>query len=154
VFTIRPAATMAVTLLAGLALTACSSSSHPSTSSSGSTAKSLRKDIKQVGQCLSSHGADPSGLTGLLTGTPITVTGTQLTRLRSASTACDSSLPASLKQRLATTITCLDRSGSHLDAGAPLRSLFTLDLSSPKVTAEVKACAPALAARSPKSKRS
>lgn len=136
-------------LAAGSILAACGGS-QSSSPSSAPPSGSLRKDIKAVGKCLTSHGADATGLTGLLTGAPITATTPQLSALRSASTACQATVPANLERNLTTIVSCLDGRGYHLDASAPLASLFSLDLSAAKDPAAIKACSPALPKRSSK----
>jgi hypothetical protein len=140
-------AALSAAIVAGLTLSACSSNnSAPSPSSS-----SRRGGLKAISNCLSDHGADPTSLNGLLSGTPITATASQLGALRSAGRACESAVPVKQEKSLAATVTCLNGRGYHLDAGAPLESLFSLDLSRASVSAAVTKCAAASPARAPKS---
>jgi hypothetical protein len=136
------------TIAAGLVLTACSSSHSPSPATSS---KSRGGGLKTVSNCLSSHGADPSSLNGLLSGSPITATPARLTALRGASKACESSVPAKLKGGLSSTVSCLDRHGYHLDSDTPLSALFSLDLSKSTVTTAVTNCSAALSSRASRS---
>lgn len=100
-----------------------------------------------MSNCLSSHGADPSSLDGLLSGSPVTASTSQLGDLRSASKACESTVPAKLKHGLSSTVACLDRHGYHLDSNAPLSALFSLDLSNSTVGTAVTNCSRALSSR-------
>ena len=135
-------------ITAGLVLTGCSSgTSSPSAPSS----KAGRGGLKAVSNCLSSHGADPAGLNGLLTGTAITATASQLAALRGASKACESSVSGKLKRGLSATVACLDQHGYHLNQNAPLPALFSLDLSRPAVATAVTNCSAALPSRASKS---
>jgi hypothetical protein len=142
--------TLAATIAAGLVLTAGCSSKHSATLSASSPG-ARRSGLKAITSCLSGHGADPTGLNGLLTGTPISVSASQLTALRSASKACESAVSTKLKQGLSTTVTCLNGHGYHLDASSPLSSLFSLDLSRTAVSTTVTTCAAGLSPKSSKS---
>lgn len=129
----------AVVVVAG-----CSSNHSPSSAPSSGSARGGGGGLKTVSNCLSSHGADPSSLNGLLSGTPITATASQLAALRTASTQCESAVPAKLRRGLSSTVTCLDRHGYHLDSNAPLSALFSLDLSKSAVATAVTTCSTAL----------
>lgn len=144
---------LAAAIAAGLVFTACSSNHSPSSAKSSGSAGG-GGGLKTVSKCLSSHGADPSSLNGLISGSPITATSAQLAALRRASKACDSSVPSKLKRGLSSTVRCLDLHGYHLDSNAPLSALFSLDLSKSSVLTAVTGCSAALPTRAPKSARS
>ena len=142
---------LTATIAAGFVLAACSSSHSSSPATSSKSGGRGGGGLEAISNCLSSHGADPSSFTGLIGGGPITATPAQLDVLRTASKACDASVPPKIKRGLSSTVSCLDRHGYHLDANAPLSALFSLDLSNSAVAASVTSCSAVLSKRASKS---
>jgi hypothetical protein len=138
---------LTATIAAALTLTACSSSHSPSPTPSSKSGAGGGGGLKTISNCLSSHGADPSSLGGLISGSPVRATSAQLVALRAASKACESSVPPRIKRGLTSTVSCLDRRGYHLDASAPLSALFSLDVSKSAVASALTGCSAALSSR-------
>ena len=147
----------ALTLAAavGVSLGACSSSSSgtsgsssPVTSAATSAAgagrasdltSGARATIKTVSTCLTSHGADPSALVGVFSGSGA-LTSAQLDALRTASAACASTVPANLNDQASSLSSCLAQAGYHPTGANPLSRMFSLDLTNPAVDAALKTC--------------
>jgi hypothetical protein len=148
----RPARKNVALAAAGLAavgMVVAGCSSHSSSTGAASPDASSTGARRAVAACFRDHGADPSLLTGLLTGGSARLSSSQLSALRAAGTACAASVPASLNASLATVVTCLDGKGYHLDGHSPLAALASLDLTSAATDAAIKACTPGGVAPSP-----